>query len=49
MLADIDTLIVARREAFDLVANDPKLSDHREIAHEASVLLGGSEEWLFIS
>jgi len=49
VLADIDTLIVARREAFALVANDPNLSDHREIAYEASVLLGGSEEWLFIS
>jgi len=49
VLADIDTLVVARREAFDLVANDPNLSGHREIAYEASVLLGGSEEWLFIS
>ncbi len=49
VLSDMDTLIVARREAFDLVANDPDLRDHHPIADETSALLGGSEDWLFIS
>jgi ATP-dependent DNA helicase RecG len=49
ILADMDTLIVARREAFDLVAHDPELRDHGPIAEETEALLGGSEDWLFIS
>jgi ATP-dependent DNA helicase RecG len=49
ILADMDTLIVARREAFDLVAHDPELRDHGPIADETEALLGGSEDWLFIS
>ena len=49
ILSDMDTLIVARREAFDLVAHDPELRDHRPIADETAALLGGSEDWLFIS
>ncbi|MEE9206480.1 MAG: ATP-dependent DNA helicase RecG, partial [Acidimicrobiia bacterium] len=49
ILADMDTLIVARREAFDLVAHDPQLRDHGPIADETEALLGGSEDWLFIS
>ena len=49
VLSDMDTLIAARREAFDLVANDPDLRDHRPIAEETAALLGGSEDWLFIS
>ncbi len=49
VLADMDTLVVARREAFDLVARDPGLVEHRPIAAEVTALLGGSEDWLFIS
>ncbi len=49
ILADMDILIVARREAFDLVAHDPELRDHGPIADETEALLGGSEDWLFIS
>jgi ATP-dependent DNA helicase RecG len=49
VLGDIDTLITARREAFALVASDPALDEHRAIAEETGALLGGSEEWLFIS
>jgi len=49
LLADMDTLIVARREAFDMVANDPDLREHAPIAQETEALLGGSEDWLFIS
>ncbi len=49
ILRDMDTLIAARREAFDLVAADPDLSEHRPIADEIAALLGGSEEWLFVS
>ncbi len=49
ILRDMDTLIVARREAFALVAEDPELSAHPEIAREVRALLGDAVEWLFIS
>jgi len=49
ILRDIDILIEARREAFDLVAADPELRAHRDLAEETNALLGGSEDWLFIS
>ena len=49
ILRDMESLIAARREAFALVAADPGLADHRELADETNALLGGSEEWLFIS
>jgi ATP-dependent DNA helicase RecG len=49
ILRDVETLIEARREAFALVAADPELKEHREVAEETSALLGGSEDWLFIS
>jgi len=49
VLRDVDTLIEARREAFALVATDPGLSKHRELAEETDALLGGSEDWLLIS
>ena len=40
-------LIIKR--GHDLVAGDPDLSSHGAIAAEVSALLGGSEDWLFIS
>ena len=49
ILRDIEILIEARREAFDLVAADPELRAHRDLADETNALLGGSEDWLFIS
>ena len=49
ILRDVETLIEARREAFALVASDPELKGHRELAEETNALLGGSEDWLFIS
>jgi len=49
ILRDIDILVEARREAFALVAADPDLARHRALADETNALLGGSEEWLFIS
>ena len=49
ILRDIEILIEARREAFDLVAADPELRAHRDLAEETNALLGGSEDWLFIS
>ncbi len=49
VLADMDTLIVARREAFDMVAGDSSLAAHRPVADEVNALLGGAEDWLFIS
>ena len=49
ILADLDTLITARKEAFGLVARDPDLSEHPEIRKEIRALLGDDVEWLFIS
>ena len=36
-------------EAFALVATDPGLTRHPEIAEEVRALLGEQVEWLFIS
>jgi ATP-dependent DNA helicase RecG len=49
ILRDAEVLIAARREAFALVAADPDLSEHGEIAQEVRALLGEQVEWLFIS
>jgi len=49
ILADLDTLITARKEAFGLVASDPGLGRHPEIRQEIRALLGDDVEWLFIS
>lgn len=49
ILRDIDSLVIARREGFGLVANDPDLSGHAAIRDEIRVLLGEAVEWLFIS
>jgi ATP-dependent DNA helicase RecG len=49
LLRDVDVLVDARREAFDLVAHDPTLkrSDHRPLRREIRELLGADVEWLF--
>jgi len=49
VLTDFEALTAARREAFALVAADPHLAAHPEIAEEAKALLGEQAEWLFIS
>ncbi|MFH1105510.1 MAG: ATP-dependent DNA helicase RecG [Actinomycetota bacterium] len=49
ILRDTDVLITARREAFTLVAGDPDLAAHPELAEEIMALLGEAAEWLFIS
>ena len=49
ILADLDTLITARKEAFGLVARDPDLVEHPEIRNEIRALLGDDVAWLFIS
>jgi hypothetical protein len=41
--------VTARREAFALVATDPELTRHSDLAEEVRELLGDSEDWLFIS
>jgi len=46
ILRDVETLIVARREAFSLVAADPGLEHHRELAEELRMLLGDDVAWL---
>lgn len=49
LLRDIDVLVEARREAFELVAEDPTLKkpDHRPLRREIRELLGADVEWLF--
>jgi ATP-dependent DNA helicase RecG len=49
VLRDVELLVEARRAAFALVAADPELRRHRELAEETDALLGGSEDWLLIS
>jgi ATP-dependent DNA helicase RecG len=49
ILSDFEALTTARREAFGLVASDPHLASHPEIAEEIRALLGEQDEWLFIS
>ncbi len=50
ILADVDTLVLARREAFALVAADPDLSAHLELVEEIVNLLGDDAvDWLFKS
>src|ERR671916_1210118 len=49
LLRDIDVLVEARREAFELVAEDPTLKrvEHRPLRREIRELLGSNVEWLF--
>ena len=49
LLRDIEVLVEARKEAFDLVAKDPTLKDpvHRPLRREIRELLGANVEWLF--
>jgi ATP-dependent DNA helicase RecG len=49
LLRDIEVLVEARREAFDLVAADPTLKrpDHRPLRREIREQLGADVEWLF--
>ncbi|MFQ5523233.1 MAG: ATP-dependent DNA helicase RecG [Acidimicrobiia bacterium] len=49
ILKDFDLLTAARRDAFQLVAQDPDLSQHPELADEIRALLGDAVEWLFVS
>ena len=49
ILRDFDLLVKARRDAFALVAEDPTLSDHPELAEEVRAMLGEEVEWLFVS
>lgn len=49
LLRDVDVLVEARKEAFDLVSKDPALKDpvHRPLRREIKELLGANVEWLF--
>jgi ATP-dependent DNA helicase RecG len=49
ILRDTEMLVTSRREAFALVANDPELVTHPELAEEIRALLGEADDWLFIS
>jgi ATP-dependent DNA helicase RecG len=46
LLRDLDVLVTARREALALVANDPELAEHPDLAEEVRLLLGDDAEWL---
>ena len=49
LLRDIEILVEARREAFELVASDPTLRKphHRPLRREVRDLLGKDVDWLF--
>jgi ATP-dependent DNA helicase RecG len=49
LLRDIEVLVEARKEAFDLVSKDPTLKNpaHRPLRREVRELLGENVEWLF--
>jgi ATP-dependent DNA helicase RecG len=49
ILRDTETLIAARREAFELVGDDPDLSAHPDIKDEIREMLGDAVDWLFVS
>ncbi len=49
ILRDADALVAARREAFALVADDPDLVSHPQLAEEIRAFLGEDVEWLFRS
>lgn len=49
VLDDMEILKKARKDAFSLVAADPHLSGHRELAEEVRAMLGERAEWLFVS
>jgi ATP-dependent DNA helicase RecG len=46
---DMDLLVAARNDAFSIVARDPELGDHPDLADEIRAMLGDSVEWLFKS
>ena len=46
LLRDLDSLVTARKEALALVANDPELTGHPDLAEEVRLLLGDDAEWL---
>jgi ATP-dependent DNA helicase RecG len=49
ILRDTNELLAARREAFALVAADPKLEKWSDLAEEIRAFLGEDVEWLFRS
>lgn len=49
VLKDGQLLVAARRDAFSLVASDPDLAGHPELAEEVRAMLGEDVEWLFKS
>ncbi len=49
ILSDFETLISARHDAFALVASDPTLEGHPELAGEVRAMLGEEVDWLFVS
>ncbi len=49
ILEDFDVLVEARRDAFAMVAADPRLSDHPQLREEVRAMLGEQVEWLFRS
>jgi ATP-dependent DNA helicase RecG len=49
VLKDYELLVEARRDAFALVARDPELAGHPELALEIRSMFGEEVEWLFHS
>jgi ATP-dependent DNA helicase RecG len=49
ILADVELLVAARRDAFAIVESDPLLAAHPELRAEVAALLGDQVDWLFVS
>jgi ATP-dependent DNA helicase RecG len=49
LLRDGETLVQARREAFDLIDADPQLAGHPGLREEVGTFLGEIVDWLLIS
>ena len=46
LLRDLDILVIARKEALALVAEDSELARHPDLAEEVRLILGDDAEWL---
>ncbi len=49
IIRDFDVLVLARKEAFEIVSRDPLLEASPELREELQALLGEEVDWLFVS
>ena len=49
ILSDFDILVSARRDAFAIVDDDPRLERHPDLREEVTSMHGAEVDWLFVS